>query len=141
MPTIKLAPTPEDHRLCFPVMKQLRPHLTEDEFVERVGRQAREGYLLAYLEDEGEVRGVAGFRIFECLHQGRFLYVDDLVTDERSRSRGYGDKLFDWLAAKARADGCEALTLDSGVQRHDAHRFYLRKRMRIASYHFSLPLS
>jgi hypothetical protein len=28
--------------------------------------------------------------------------------------------------------------LDSGVQRHDAHRFYLTNRMVISSYHFRL---
>ncbi|MGZ5001726.1 MAG: GNAT family N-acetyltransferase, partial [Chthoniobacterales bacterium] len=30
--------------------------------------------------------------------------------------------------------------LDSGVQRFDAHRFYLMKRMKISSHHFSLEL-
>ncbi|MGZ5023946.1 MAG: GNAT family N-acetyltransferase, partial [Chthoniobacterales bacterium] len=33
------------------------------------------------------------------------------------------------------------LTLDSGVQRFDAHRFYLMKRMKISSHHFVLDLS
>jgi hypothetical protein len=42
--------------------------------------------------------------------------------------------------AEARATGCAKLELDSGVQRFDAHRFYLRKRMIISSHHFSLEL-
>jgi len=32
------------------------------------------------------------------------------------------------------------LDLDSGTQRTDAHRFYLRERMSITSLHFTLPL-
>jgi hypothetical protein len=36
----------------------------------------------------------------------------------------------------ARNDHCRALYLDSGMQRHHAHRFYLRERMEIVSYHF-----
>jgi GNAT superfamily N-acetyltransferase len=76
----------------------------------------------------------------EMLYSGRTLYVDDLVTDAASRSRGQGDRLFDWLVARARARGCEEFSLDSGTQRVDAHRFYLRKRMKIACFHFSLPL-
>jgi GNAT superfamily N-acetyltransferase len=87
------------------------------------------------------VRAVAGFRIAEFLAWGRILYVDDLVTASAQRSRGHGQALFDWLVARARANGCAQLHLDSGVQRFDAHRFYLRQRMSITSHHFALQLS
>ena len=72
---------------------------------------AGDGYRSAYLEDSGEVQAVAGFRMLESLFSGRFCYVDDLVTGERSRSLGYGNALFDWLVAKARAAGCRRLEL------------------------------
>jgi len=123
------------------VMRQLRPHLAEAGFVDLVRRQQQSGYRLAVLEDDERVQAVAGFRILDQLVRGRVLYVDDLVTDETARSRGYGDALFDWLVSRARDEGCTALELDSGVQRHGAHRFYLRKRMSISAYHFLLPLT
>ncbi len=66
--------------------------------------------------------------------------VDDLVTDAAARSHGYGAALFDWLVAEARRLDCRQLSLDSGVQRFDAHRFYLRKRMSITAHHFTLKL-
>ncbi|MCL4692370.1 MAG: hypothetical protein KJ060_07660 [Candidatus Hydrogenedentes bacterium] len=56
------------------------------------------------------------------------------------RSQGHGDALFDWLTTKAREENCATLELESGTHRHDAHRFYLRKRMRISSYHFTVDL-
>ena len=56
------------------------------------------------------------------------------------RSAGYGGQLFDWLVERARAEGCRTLELDSGVQRFDAHRFYLVRRMSIVSHHFRLVL-
>ena len=71
---------------------------------------------------------------------GRVLYVDDLVSDASMRSRGYGHQLMEWLRERARANGCVALTLDSGVQRFDAHRFYFTERMHISGYHFSQEL-
>lgn len=138
--TIEEATSDEAIAGAFPVMRQLRPHLAEPAFVDLVRQHQRSGYRLAVLEDEGKVQAVAGFRILEQLVRGRVLYVNDLVTDEASRSRGYGDALFDWLVSRAREEGCKALELDSGVQRHGAHRFYLRKRMSISSYHFLLPL-
>lgn len=125
---------------CFDVMAQLRPHVRREDFVERVRNQARAGYRLAYIEDGGRVRAVAGFRVFECLAWGRTLYVDDLVTDEATRSSGYGQALFDWLVARARDEGCDEIHLDSGVHRYGAHRFYLRNRMDITSHHFRIRL-
>jgi GNAT superfamily N-acetyltransferase len=140
--SISIAATPEAIRRCHPVMRELRTHLHNAErFVERVQRQQKGGYLLAFLESEGEVRAVAGYRYLESLFSGKFLYVDDLVTRAADRSLGFGGQLFDWLVKEAREHGSESLELDSGVQRFDAHRFYLLKRMNISSYHFRLKLS
>lgn len=138
---IRLAESDADIARCFSVMSQLRPHLVETEFVSRVRAQQQEGFHLAFAVDETDaVRSVAGFRILNLLFSGKTCYVDDLITDSTHRSKGYGDQLFDWLVAKARALGCHHFSLDSGTQRVDAHRFYLRKRMVISSFHFQLPL-
>ena len=124
----------------FPVMRQLRPHLNLEGYAERMRRMRGEGYRLAAIFDGDEVLCVAGFRIVEFLAHGRFLYVDDLVTGEGVRSSGSGKRMLDWLADEARNAGCEKLQLDSGVQRHAAHRFYFREGMSITSYHFSRAL-
>lgn len=128
----------EDVRKSFPVMRQLRPHLDEDEYVRRVREQRALGYRLAVVEEDGEVRAAAGFRIIDMLVQGHHLYVDDLVTDETRRSKGHGGLLFDWLMDEARRHDCATLELDSGVQRLRAHAFYFSKRMHISSYHFRI---
>ena len=138
---IAIAKTREDVRRCFPVMRELRPHFkSADKFGQQVLRQQRDGYLLGFLETDGEVRAVAGYRFLESLFSGKFLYVDDLVTRDRDRSRGFGGALLDWLVEQARTHVCDNLELDSGVQRFDAHRFYLLKRMNISSHHFSIKL-
>ena len=140
--SIRLATTDADIARCFPVMQQLRPHLVAADFSARVRRMQAEGFHLALLEDDSTtVRAVAGYRYYDKLFSGRNLYVDDLVTDRASRSRGHGRALLAWLAAEARAHGCVQLELDSGVQRSDAHRFYFRERMHISAYHFVVPLT
>ena len=136
-PRIAIAETTDDVRRCFAVMHELRTHINnEAEFVARVTRQQKQAYLLAFLEADGEVRAVAGYRYLDTLFSGKNLYVDDLVTRAVDRSRGFGAQLIDWLVEQARAHDCETLELDSGVQRFDAHRFYFLKRMTISSYHF-----
>ena len=135
---IAVAQTPAELERCFPVMGELRPHLDADQFVQQVQRQREAGYRLAFLEDDGEIRSVAGYRIQEYLAWGKALYVDDLVTAEVARSRGYGAALFDWLLNQARENGCGQLHLDSGVQRFDAHRFYLNRGLAIHAHHFAM---
>ena len=138
---VSLAKSDQEIQSCFDVMVELRPHLKREEFVARVRRQQDEAsYELAYLI-AGSVKAVAGFRISECLAWGKFLYVDDLVAASSDRSKGYGGILFDWLVAYAREAGCNEFHLDSGVQRFDAHRFYLRRRMAIEAHHFGLKLT
>ncbi|QMS87576.1 GNAT family N-acetyltransferase [Nostoc edaphicum CCNP1411] len=125
---------------CFPVISQLRPHLDQVKFVEQVQYQMKEGYKLAFLEVEKQAVAVTGFRISTCLASGKFLYIDDLVVDEFKRSHSYGQQLFQWLIEYARNHDCKHLSLDSGVQRFAAHRFYLTQRMSITSHHFSMEL-
>ena len=123
-------------RAAWPVVAQLRPHLDEDAFVAQALRQRAEGWQATVLVEDGVVRAFAGWRVQEMLAHGRFLYVDDLVTDTRVRSAGHGKALLDWLKDEARRQGCDNLQLDSGTQRVDAHAFYLRERLRIVSFHF-----
>jgi GNAT superfamily N-acetyltransferase len=118
-------------------MRELRTHITDEkQFLEQVQRQHKQAYQLAFLKCEGEVRAVAGYRFLESLFSGKNLYVDDLVTRDSDRSRGFGGELMDWLMDEERANRCETLELACGVQRFDAHRFYFSKRMSISSYHF-----
>ena len=140
MAEVREATSDAEVAATLPVMRQLRPHLDPERYVERVRCMRGEGYRLAAVVEEEEVLCVAGFRIVEFLAHGRFLYVDDLVTDEGARSSGSGKRMLDWLADEARKAGCEKLQLDSGTQRHAAHRFYFREGMHITSYHFSKAL-
>lgn len=137
---ISIAKSWVDIERCFPVMVQLRTALTKEEYTKSVTNQEEAGYKLAFVEDNDQIVAVAGFRIMNNLAYGKFLFVDDLITDSENRSKGYGDTLFDWLVAFAKKEGCQEFHLDSGVQRFHAHRFYLRKRMSITSHHFGLSL-
>lgn len=138
---IRIASTEAEITACFPAIHELRPHLTEAAFVAQVQRQVQNhGYTLVCTTVEDEVVAAAGYRIVEYLAWGRILYVDDLICRSAFRHRGYGGKLLDWLLEKARESGCAQFHLDSGVQRHDAHRLYLGRKLHISSHHFSREL-
>ncbi len=133
---------------ALPVLRQLRPHLSEQLLADVLAEGSPQGlrFIGAFEADGsgdgGEVAlGVAGWRIIANTSALRKLYVDDLVTAADARSRGVGAALLSELETRARAAGCRVLDLDSGVQRHDAHRFYLRERMDITAHHFAIALA
>jgi GNAT superfamily N-acetyltransferase len=131
-------------RWVFAAMRELRADLSsEDDFVQQVDEVQRpEGYRLvgSFEEKEQDAAAVAGFRFGHSLAWGHFLYVDDLVTREAYRSRGHAGALMAWLVAEARRLECDQLHLDSGSQRHDAHRFYLTHGLAIPGFHFARVL-
>ncbi|HYD28994.1 GNAT family N-acetyltransferase [Brevundimonas sp.] len=115
--------------------RQLRP-LLEADYPAQIERLALEGARLAQLVDEGEVRAVALWRVFETTYCGRRLEIEDLVSDEAHRSKGYGAAMLRWLDEQAFALGCPTTTLHSAVHRDRAHRFYFREGYHIMGFHF-----
>src|SRR5438093_4763909 len=103
--TIQLAEKPEDILRCHEVMRELRPHVSQERFVAQVQRQQlHHNYKLVFLEMDNQVRAVAGYRISECLAWGRFFYVDDFVCRASDQASGHGSALFDWLVQEARKE-------------------------------------
>lgn len=138
---IEHAESDEQIDATFEVVQQLRPHLVREEYIPQIrALMSSDGFRLAFLSDEGEVRAVAGYRYMNMLYCGRLLYVDDLVTDERIRSRGYGARLLDWLKDQGRQQGCSELQLISRVTREQAHRFYFREGLGIECFQFRVKL-
>ncbi|WP_392840808.1 GNAT family N-acetyltransferase [Streptomyces sp. LN500] len=135
---------PGDARLAgdlLPVLRELRPHLTEDLFREVYGKGHAQGLrFTACYDDDGVCVGAAGWRVVDNTSQIRKLYVDDLVTAEHARSTGVGSRLLGYLEQRAQESGCLEFSLDSGTHRTDAHRFYLRERLAIVAFSFTKRL-
>ena len=125
---------------ALPVLRELRPHLTDELFTQVMREAGPQGLRFTAVFAGETCVAIAGWRIVANTSAIRKLYVDDLSTAAADRSRGYGRMLMDELRERAIASGCRSLELDSGVQRFDAHRFYLRERMSITAHHFDLEL-
>ena len=137
-----LAQSDEEIASTFDVMSQLRPQLQRDQYVSTIRElRASDGLQLIALRDDGQVCAVATYRVMNMLYCGRLLYVDDLVTDERARSRGHGARLLSRLKEAGRALGCNQIQLISHVTREGAHRFYFREGLGIECFHFRANLA
>ena len=134
---LRHAESPAEILVCYPVMRELRPHLTTpEEFLERVQRQAEQGYRLLAAWRGDEALALAGYRGMEMLIHGKFIYVDDLVTREDARGKRLGEQLLAHLYGMAWEQGCSRVMLDTGIANGLAQRFYFRMGMLPSGLHF-----
>ncbi len=137
--TIKECLTDEEILSTFAVMQQLRPTLVKASYLEQVRICMQDGYRLVALYKDDQCMTVAGYRVQHTLFRSgnAELYVNDLVTDHEQRSMSYGDQMMRYLKNQVKLLNCVAMTLDSGLQRKKAHRFYKRQGMVTTSFHFT----
>ncbi|WP_406621590.1 GNAT family N-acetyltransferase [Bacillus atrophaeus] len=139
---IKRLTKKEEWKEAFPVMHELRTHIDEPTFLERIERCIKqESYTLFALYDHGTITALCGALPRVSLHKGEYVWVADLVTSEHNRSKGYGKQLLEHVCKWAKEAGYDTISLSSGVQRVDAHRFYQEKSgFTIESYLFRKSL-
>ena len=124
---IKYLESEKDLLEGYHVLKELRTSLSEKEFLKRFAIMEKEGYQLLGLEEEGQLVAVAGIISLTNFYHGKHIYIYDLVTKSSVRSKGYGEKLLDYIIKTGKEKGYENITLSSGLQREAAHRFYENK--------------
>ncbi|MDP8258288.1 MAG: GNAT family N-acetyltransferase [Candidatus Aadella gelida] len=116
--------TPEEIKESFSVVKELRTHLSESEYLDVADEMLARGYRLLALKYKGEMVTVAGIEVSMNLYHGRHIWVYDLVTAEKYRSKSYGEKMLKYIEDMARKEGCGIVSLASKFEREGAHRFY-----------------
>lgn len=78
-----------------------------------------------FLMDGDEYHGFCHGAYFNTFWMcGPTCYVSSIISNEDERGKGNGIKLMDHAKELAKARGCKALVLDSGMPRTQAHRFY-----------------
>ena len=104
-------------------------------------KRNRDHHLLV-AEINGVIVGTLHVLIFRHIGHGLrpVAIVENVVVDERSRSRGVGEALIDAAAAIARAQKCYKLSLTSNLKRLRAHKFYERLGWQRSHAGFTLPL-
>jgi len=116
-----------DLERSFPVMKELRPHLSFIEYKE-IYQQAHlsNGYQIVAVEDGDQIIAVMGYRFISDFVRGKHLYIDDLVSTESARSKGLGSELLKFAENIAQISHCQVLRLCTGIENEGGVKFYDR---------------
>ncbi len=109
----------------YPLMKELRPHITLQNFLD-IYQQSHKttGYEIAALKQDNQILAIMGYRILYDYVHGKHCYIDDLVSSEQQRSKGYGAELLKYAEKFAQANGCTGLRLCTGIENERGKKFY-----------------
>jgi len=110
------------------LVSQLGYPSTEQDMAERLEALAGQPeYVLFVAEESGRIVGLVGaFLGYALEFSGPWGRLMGLVVDEPYRGRGIGRRLMERIEGWLRDHGATRLTLTSGKQRTEAHRFYRR---------------
>lgn len=136
---IKIA-TEEEIKYCYNVLHQVRTDLSKNDFLATIAKQIKNGYQVAYVIENNQIICVAGFNIGHKLAIGKHIYIEDFVTNKSEKAESAAKALLDFIKIYAGQQDCTSIHLDSNVDRHDAHKFYLTQDFEIDSHHFSFKL-
>jgi GNAT superfamily N-acetyltransferase len=95
------------------------------------------------LESRKRIVGTVALSVIPNLsHKGApYGIIENVVVDERHRSKGYGEALIQHAINEARRAGCYKVSLTSNKRRTEAHRFYERLGFQRTHEAFRLNLS
>ncbi len=114
-----------DLKRFFELLKELRPHLTLVSFKKIFSEaQKSSSYQMIGIEDETGLVALMGYRILHDFVHGKHIYIDDLVSKEASRSKGYGTILLKHAEEIAKENGCTNLRLCTGIENEAGKKFY-----------------
>ncbi len=119
---------PEDFDLVYDYVEKLWTYNTYDrDTIFKVYHEVleNENDFAFLLFDEGLPVGFCHGAFFNTFWlSGQTCYVSSIISNPELRKRGYGSLLMDHAQTLAKARGCRAIVLDSGLPREEAHRFY-----------------
>ena len=116
----------------------LNPEVAAEELERRMCEilQRHSHYELYGAYDGDDLVAVCGAWVATKLWCGRYLEIDNIVTDPNRRSKGAGTRLMQAMETLARERECEILVLDSYASNTASHRLYHRLGFEIKGFHF-----
>ena len=137
-PIIKLRElTKSEIPRIFPLIELHNPKLSKALFTRRLEDMIPYGYRAMAAFDGKRMIAISGFWIHSRFWCGRHLDIDNFFVHPDYRGARLGAQLVAWLEAKALAEKCDLMVLDTYADKFLTHRFYHREGFAATGYHFT----
>lgn len=120
----------------LPLVQQLYPDLTQEKYASMLHEMIPNNYSQAVVFENEKAVALSGIWFNTKLWTGKYIELDNVVTDKNFRSKGAGKLLNNFATEKAKQLGCKYIVLDAFAENRDAHRFYFRDGYVIGGFHF-----
>jgi len=109
---------------AYPIVRQLRKHLSMDDFIELARQMMGNGYRAFCLFTNGKIVAYTGIAVLTNLYYGKHIWVYELVVDEALQGKGYGKQMLSFVEQYAKDNSISCIALSSGLEKVSAHKFY-----------------
>jgi GNAT superfamily N-acetyltransferase len=120
----------------FDLIKLLSTNISCLEYEEMLNEMIKLNYKQAVAYYNSKPVGVCGFWINTKIYSGKYVELDNVVTDENYRGQEIGKLLCNFVLTIAKQNNCKTAMLDAYLENIKAHDFYEREGFIKKGFHF-----
>ncbi len=127
----------ENVHKTYDLYKTFNRYIPQEKFIDRFKALIEtNNYFVVTARDKNKPIGLIGFSIQTNGYWGKFVHVDSLIVHEEYRRQGIATKLMKFPESLAKKIHASRLTLETGLTRQDAIRFYEKIGMKKAAIEY-----
>lgn len=126
----------EEMLKCLPLLNEVYPTLTPEEYSEELDLMLTNNYSQVVVELDGEIVGIVGYWFGSKLWCRKYIECDNVVVSKNHRRKGIAKMIFNYIEDKARQLDCTILALDSYTDNFSAHKFFYQEGYVPRGFHF-----
>lgn len=119
----------------FPLIQELYPEMTIDSYRQMLNEMT-DNYGQIQVWDNDQMLGVSGYWIGTKLWCGKYLEMDNVVVSSKSRSKGVGKLMTEYLTDLAINEDCKMMCLDAYTDNFRAGKFYINQGFVPRGFHY-----
>ncbi len=120
----------------LPLLKELNPKVSDVILSKRILEMSTQNYKCLGAFNKENLIGICGLWFCTRHYSGRSMEPDHVIIRKDFQGQGIGEKMFEWLFEYGKANGIEAVELNTYVQNTRSHKFYYNLGYEILGYHF-----
>ena len=118
------------------LLQEMYPSLTREDYSNDLDAMIPNNYTQIAVFKNNECLGLSGIWCGTKLWCGKYIELDNIIVSSKSRSKGIGKLIFDYVQKMGEEQHVSMLSLDSYTTNHKAHKFFYNEGFGPKGFHF-----